>query len=169
MLPHLKRIAPISARLREAMDLKEKKQVDLVRETGIDKGSISHYLSGRYEPKQESVKKLAVTLGVSELWLCGYDVPMVSSRQIPYECPDDENPYVLEVSDDLEGMEVDNQIYVRDWIREFKKDPEKMKNSPGEPQLTEGESVLLDLFRRVPEDKQELVLQMIRAALGSQQ
>ena len=46
---------------------------------------------------------------------------------------------------------------------------EESKNSPGEPQLTEGESVLLDLFRRVPEDKQELVLQMIRAALRSQQ
>ena len=40
-------------------------------------------------------------------------------------------------------------------------------NSPEEPQLTEGENMLLELFRRVPEDKQELVLQMIRAALGS--
>ena len=41
--------------------------------------------------------------------------------------------------------------------------------SPSEPQLTEGEKVLLDLFNRVPEDKQKLVLQMIRAALGSQE
>ena len=39
--------------------------------------------------------------------------------------------------------------------------------SPSEPQLTEGEKVLLDLFNRVPEDQQQLVLQMIRAALGS--
>lgn len=46
---------------------------------------------------------------------------------------------------------------------------EEKKSSPGEPQLTEGEELLLDLFRRVPEDKQELVLQMIRVALGSQQ
>ena len=41
--------------------------------------------------------------------------------------------------------------------------------SPSEPQLTEGEKILLDLFNRVPEDKQRLVLQMIRAALGSQE
>ncbi len=41
--------------------------------------------------------------------------------------------------------------------------------SPSEPQLTEGEKVLLDLFNRVPADKQQLVLQMIRAALGSQE
>ena len=41
--------------------------------------------------------------------------------------------------------------------------------SPEEPQLSEGEKIMLDLFRRVPEDKQELVLQMIRVALGSQE
>lgn len=45
----------------------------------------------------------------------------------------------------------------------------KEKNSPSEPSLSEGEKMLLDLFRRVPEDKQELVLQMIRVALGNQE
>ena len=43
------------------------------------------------------------------------------------------------------------------------------KNSPSEPQLTEEEKLLLDLFNRVPKDQQQLVLQMIRAALGSQE
>lgn len=42
-------------------------------------------------------------------------------------------------------------------------------HSPTEPQLSEGEKVLLDLFNRVPKDQQQLVLQMIRAALGSQE
>ena len=46
---------------------------------------------------------------------------------------------------------------------------EEKKDSPSEPQLTEGEKVLLDLFNRVPEDQQQLVLQMIRAALGSRE
>jgi transcriptional regulator with XRE-family HTH domain len=46
---------------------------------------------------------------------------------------------------------------------------DEKKESPSEPQLTEGEKVLLDLFRRVPEDKQQMVLQMIRAALGNQE
>jgi transcriptional regulator with XRE-family HTH domain len=46
----------------------------------------------------------------------------------------------------------------------------KEKNSsPEEPQLSEGEKVLLDLFRHVPEDKQQLVLQMIRVALENQE
>ena len=39
------------------------------------------------------------------------------------------------------------------------------KSSPSESKLSEGEKMLLDLFRRVPEDKQELVLQMISLAL----
>ncbi len=46
---------------------------------------------------------------------------------------------------------------------------DEKKDSPSELQLTEGEKILLDLFNRVPEDKQQLVLQMIRAALGSQE
>lgn len=37
--------------------------------------------------------------------------------------------------------------------------------SPNELPLTEGEKMLLDLFRKVPEDKQAMVIQMIRAAL----
>lgn len=40
-----------------------------------------------------------------------------------------------------------------------------VKNTPEEPKLSEGEKMLLDLFRQVPEDKQELVLQMISLAL----
>jgi transcriptional regulator with XRE-family HTH domain len=40
-------------------------------------------------------------------------------------------------------------------------------NSPEEPKLSEGEKMLLDLFRRVPEDQQQLVLGMIRAALNT--
>ena len=51
--------------------------------------------------------------------------------------------------------------YLMGWEEEVK------EISPSEPQLTEGEKVLLDLFRKVPEDQQKLVLQMIRAALGT--
>lgn len=42
---------------------------------------------------------------------------------------------------------------------------DEKKISPSELPLTEGEKALLDLFRKVPEDKQAMVLQMIRAAL----
>ncbi len=54
-----------------------------------------------------------------------------------------------------------SQEYLMGW--------DEKKDSPSEPQLTEGEKVLLELFNRVPEDQQQLVLQMIRAALGSRE
>ena len=55
------------------------------------------------------------------------------------------------------------------YLMGWEEDIEEKKDSPSEPQLTEGEKMLLDLFNRVPEDKQQMVLQMIRAALGSQE
>ena len=66
----------IAQRLRKAMDAAGKKQADLVRETGLDRGAISSYLSGKYEPKQKAIHKLSKALDVSEAWLLGYDVPM---------------------------------------------------------------------------------------------
>ena len=44
---------------------------------------------------------------------------------------------------------------------------QKNKPSPEEIELNEGEQLLLELFRKIPEDKQGLVLQMIRVALGN--
>ena len=43
------------------------------------------------------------------------------------------------------------------------------ESPPEEPQLSEGEEMLLQLFRKVPEDQQQLVLQMIRAALSTKE
>lgn len=53
--------------------------------------------------------------------------------------------------------------YLMGWTEDNKKEE---KNSPEELELSEGEKMLLDLFRQVPEDQQKLVLQMIRVALN---
>lgn len=45
----------------------------------------------------------------------------------------------------------------------------EQKISPDKPELTEGEKMLLELFNKVPEERQEMVLQMIRVALGQQE
>lgn len=68
------RVSTTAERLRQRMSELGLKQVDLVRATGIDKGSISYYLSGKYEPKDKAVYKLARALNVNEMWLWGYDV-----------------------------------------------------------------------------------------------
>lgn len=43
------------------------------------------------------------------------------------------------------------------------------KNLPQSETLTEGENMLLELFRQVPENKQKMVLDMIRIALKPQE
>lgn len=65
-----------SQRLKEAMELRDMKQADLVRITGIDKASISLYVSGKYSPKGDKLYKLAMALNVSSAWLSGFNVPM---------------------------------------------------------------------------------------------
>ena len=54
-----------------------------------------------------------------------------------------------------------SQEYLMGW--------DEKENSPSEVQLTGGEKILLDLFRKVPESDQQMVLNMIRAALGNQE
>lgn len=44
---------------------------------------------------------------------------------------------------------------------------DEKKDSPDEQPLTEGERTMLELFRLIPEDQQQLVLQMIRAAVNT--
>lgn len=66
----------IAERLKEAMNRIDISQAELVKRTGINKGALSSYLSGRYSPKQKAIFELAKALHVSEAWLLGYDVPM---------------------------------------------------------------------------------------------
>lgn len=63
-------------RIEKALMIKGMKQADLCMLTGIPKSSLSLYLKGAYEPKQDKLYKMADALNVSELWLMGYDVPM---------------------------------------------------------------------------------------------
>lgn len=53
------------------------------------------------------------------------------------------------------------------YLMGWKEDEEK-KDSPNERTLTEGEELMLELFRKIPEDKQAAALEMLRAALKMQ-
>ena len=43
------------------------------------------------------------------------------------------------------------------------------ENTPSEPELTEGEKLMLDLFRQIPVDRQSEALELLRVALKMQQ
>lgn len=69
-----------SNRLTKAMNIRNMKLTDLAQKTGIDKGSISHYMKGTYKAKSVTLNKLAEALNVDEAWLMGYDVPMTRNN-----------------------------------------------------------------------------------------
>lgn len=112
------RIASCGQRISIALAKRGMRQAELCKLAQVPKSSLSLYLSGAYEPKQDRIYAMAKALNVSEAWLMGYDVPM-----------------------------------------------EKEKISPEEPKLSEGERMLVDLFRLVPQEKQDMILEMIRVAL----
>lgn len=66
-------------RIKEGMELRDLKQADLAERTGISKGALSSYISGRYLPKQNNIYLIAKALNVNEAWLMGNDVPMERS------------------------------------------------------------------------------------------
>lgn len=63
-------------RLNQAMEMRNMRQVDLARKSGLPKAQISQYQSGKYEAMQDALYKLAKALSVNVEWLMGHDVPM---------------------------------------------------------------------------------------------
>lgn len=63
-------------RLKKALEIRDLKQSDLIRLTGLDRSLISNYISGKYKAKQDNLHIIAKALNISEAWLMGYDIPM---------------------------------------------------------------------------------------------
>lgn len=73
--------AELKDRLREAMQLRGLRPIDLSDQTGVPKGAISYYLAGRTQPKSDRVYTISAALQISEAWLLGYDVSMERSEE----------------------------------------------------------------------------------------
>lgn len=116
------RVASCGQRISIALSIRDMKQADLCKSAKVPKSSLSLYLSGAYEPKQERIFDMARVLNVSEAWLMGYDVPM--ERQ-------------------------------------------SAEKSPEELKLSEGEELLLKLFRQIPKEQQQVFLEMGRVYANS--
>lgn len=67
-------------RLRELLVHFNITQTELSLKTGISKSSVSRYIKGDWEGKQDAVFRIASAFGVSEAWLMGVDVPMLPDK-----------------------------------------------------------------------------------------
>lgn len=75
------RIAELKDRLKEALEARRMRAVDLMEKTDVPKSAISFYLAGKSQPKADRLYKIAQALDVSETWLLGYDVPMLRTAE----------------------------------------------------------------------------------------
>ena len=66
----------IKDRLNEALALRGMNITELATKSGLNKSSVSRYLSGQMIPRSIAIGKMAIALGVSPTWVLGYDVTM---------------------------------------------------------------------------------------------
>lgn len=72
-----------ASRLSQALEARGMKAADLSKKTKVAEGTISCYINGRYEAKQNRVQVFAEALNVNPAWLMGYDVPMETESRHP--------------------------------------------------------------------------------------
>lgn len=75
-------------RLNSILQKRNLSQADLSKMTGIRSSSISDWLKGKYEPKQDKIAIIAEALNVSPVWLIGYDEPSTNQPEGYYVDPE---------------------------------------------------------------------------------
>ena len=73
----------IKDRLNQAMQLRGITAAELAQKTGLNKSSVSRYLSGKAIPRSLAIGSMAKALNVSPAWVLGYDVPMEGEETQP--------------------------------------------------------------------------------------
>ena len=98
----------IRNRIREALSLRSMKQIELAERTGISQQKLNPWINQRWQPKQDSLYKMAIVLDVSELWLAGYDVPM--ERPVAQKKMDQLAESILKVKSNKRYSDLVNKI-----------------------------------------------------------
>lgn len=113
-------IEAFSIRLRKALKLRNMKQIDISKATGISESAISQYLSGYARPKDDRIHALALALDVSEGWLLGFDANMdrvdISKLHASTRIAPPHGGNVIDIADLTE----EQQKIIKDMIKVFK-------------------------------------------------
>ena len=144
-------------------------------EAGISKSLVTKWkTNGTEVPSPEVLKKLSGFFGVTPDYLLGYDTQSqidALSQQIS-QVKKEIRTASAERKEDLEATlfvleeSYDDLILAKSLSS---KEQEYKKISPDELQLTEGEKMMLELFRQIPADRQSEALDLLRVALKMQQ
>lgn len=107
-----------AARLKKALEMRNMRQIDLSKKTGISKASISQYLSGDVTPKQDKIHLMAKALAVPEIWLAGWDDDAPVYNPLDYLEP---NKDMMDYYMNDQGLSYENAPQ-KEWRRQAKHD-----------------------------------------------
>ena len=138
-----KPVSTIAERLKQALELRNMTAAELSRRTNITTASISHYINGRYTPKQDKIYQLSQALNVNPSWLMGLDVSI--NEELTEERARLSTTYVPEKK---------LQERLLQEMKELCKQVQKSVISPGDREL-------LDKFHALAKDSQAIVMAMI--------
>lgn len=123
-------VAELKTRLQTAMDMNNKKSVDLVNDLGIPKSAMSQYLSGKSKDMDSRrLYKICSYLNVSEAWMMGFDVPM--ERAVEQKNNDIMADIIVRMRTDadflsvvemLNNLDSDQLASVKQMLKAFNKD-----------------------------------------------
>lgn len=116
-------------RLTESLRIRNMKQAELSKRTGIPKSAINQYCSGAFKPKQQRLIVIAKALDVGEAWLMGLDAPMERGRLIAVI-----DQHVEKESQQSEVNEAPNGLLPI---------PQKISNNCSRPSVEEGYTHIL--------------------------
>lgn len=94
-------VSSFQLRLKEAMN--GMKATELGDKIGLSKQAISAYLTGTRSPKRPVINALSDALGVSPMWLMGYDVEKTKKIE-PAGLPDEHNEKLNKLMEILEKI-----------------------------------------------------------------
>lgn len=105
--------AELKDRLQKALDMNDKKPVDLVKDLNIPKSAISQYLSGNSKNMpSDRMYAICKYLNVSEAWMMGYDVPM--ERLVMQKNNDIISDIIVRMRTDTDFLSVVQTLYSLD-------------------------------------------------------
>lgn len=155
------------SRLEQAFAASGLTQAELARSSGIDRASISLYLSGRYCPKADKLMRLASALSVSPEWLSGVESAPTETA-LPF-------PVMVDLAKDgtlISGSEI--QLIPRAQLEGNA--PEdffvlQMKGFSMYPRILEGDRLLVKRTRTLPDGAIAVLIQqgslLVRQVQGS--
>ena len=115
-----------SERLDQLLSVFDISRSELARRTNISKSSITHYLRGDWEAKQDKVYAIARAMNISEAWLMGYDVPMERDSNKKASAPESPktDARLDKIIDQYHSMNADGQIELAKYADYISTKPE---------------------------------------------